>query len=260
MSHLTYAEAIVVGLIQGVTELFPVASLGHNVLIPALVGGSWGKDLNVSTKESDYLAFIVGLHVATAIALTFYFWRDWVRILRGFFTSFRADFGRPVRIENADKKLAWMIILATIPVGIVGLALEHTFRTLFGVPKLAAAFLVVNGVLLFAGERFRPRKSRDADEQVLHERDQELELVGAGRVGGGAHSSGQRAIRQHEIATAVQADRRITSFSFWQALIIGSAQSLALFPGLSRACVTMCAGMFRGLSREDAARVAFLLG
>jgi undecaprenyl-diphosphatase len=79
MTHLTYLEAAVVGLIQGVSELFPVSSLGHNVLIPALVGGSWARDLNVAKPESPYLAFIVGLHVATALALLIYFWRDWVR-------------------------------------------------------------------------------------------------------------------------------------------------------------------------------------
>ena len=89
MSHITYLEAAVVGLVQGVTELFPVSSLGHNVLIPALVGGSWARDLNVAKPESPYLAFIVGLHVATALALLIYFWRDWVRIIGGFFTSLR---------------------------------------------------------------------------------------------------------------------------------------------------------------------------
>src|SRR5690348_6792127 len=89
MTQLTYLEAAVVGLIQGVTELFPVSSLGHNVLIPALIGGSWARDLNVAAHESPYLAFIVGLHVATAIALLIYFWRDWVRIVKGFFSSLR---------------------------------------------------------------------------------------------------------------------------------------------------------------------------
>src|SRR5216684_2934922 len=112
MSHLTYAEAIIVGLIQGTTELFPVSSLGHNVLIPALIGGGWKSDLNVAKPESPYL--------------------------------------------------------------------------------------VINGVILFLGERFRPRKSKEADEQVLADREAEPELVGAGRVGGGAHSSGQRAVRQQE--------------------------------------------------------------
>src|SRR5579862_6005338 len=89
MSHLTYAEAGVIGLLQGITELFPVSSLGHAVLIPAIIGGSWAKDLDVSTAESPYLAFIVGLHVATATAMIIFFWRDWLRIIGGFFASLR---------------------------------------------------------------------------------------------------------------------------------------------------------------------------
>ena len=161
MSHMTYLEASVVGLIQGVTELFPVSSLGHNVLIPALLGGSWAADLNVSTPESPYLAYIVGLHVATAIAMMIYFWRDWVRIIGGFFSSIRDR-----EIHTLDQKMAWMIILATIPVGVVGLLFEHEFRVLFAKPVRAAIFLMVNGVILFAGEKFRTRKSLAADAEL----------------------------------------------------------------------------------------------
>src|SRR5690349_23878280 len=125
-AHLTYFESGVVGLIQGVTELFPVSSLGHNVLLPALIGGCWARDLNVASPETPYLAYIVGLHVATAIALLVYFWRDWIRIITGFFTSF----GQLIRPApgtsrwqglSVDEKMAWMIVLATIPVGLVGL-------------------------------------------------------------------------------------------------------------------------------------------
>src|SRR2546423_8341213 len=135
MPHLTYLEAAVVGLIQGVTELFRISSLGHNVLLPAIIGGSWATDLNVAAAESPYLAFIVGLHVATAIALLIYFWRDWVRIVGGFFSSLRER-----RVQTADQKLAWMIILATIPVGLAGLAFQHAFRVIFGQPVIAATF------------------------------------------------------------------------------------------------------------------------
>jgi len=244
-----------------VTELFPVSSLGHNVLLPALFGGTWAKDLNVAAPESPYLAFIVGLHVATAIGITVYFWRDWVRIIGGFFSSLRR-----AEVRTADQKLAWMIVVATIPVGFAGLFFEHEFRVLFGVPSRAAAFLFVNGLILYSGERFRTRKSRAADRAVLEEHEraeepvpaEEPELVSAGRVGG-THTSGQRAVRQHEIATAIESDRRITAFGFLEAVIIGSAQILALFAGISRDGVTIVAGMFRGLSREDAARFAFLL-
>src|ERR1700730_8722183 len=146
MSHLTFLEAAVVGLVQGVSEMFPVSSLGHSVLIPALVGGSWARDLNVSAPESPYLAVIVGLHVATAAALLIYFWRDWVRIVGGFLTSVRDR-----RIQTADQRLAWMIIVATIPVGLAGVAFEHAFRVIFGQPRFASAFLILNGVILIAG-------------------------------------------------------------------------------------------------------------
>jgi len=261
MTHLTYLEAAVVGLIQGVTELFPVSSLGHNVLLPALVGGSWATDLNVAAPESPYLAFIVGLHVATAIALLIYFWRDWVRIIAGFFTSF-GQLIRPVAGTGrwngltADEKLAWMIVLATIPVGIAGLAFEHLFRVIFGKPVYAAVFLCVNGLILFAGERFRGA-SRQADQRIAAER--ELALSAAGHPGRARHASGHVAVRNQEIADAVRADQRLSAIGPAEALVIGSAQILALLAGISRDGVTMVAGMFRGLSREDAARFAFLL-
>src|ERR1700750_3196285 len=123
MSPLPSLEAAVVGLVQGVSELFPVSSLGHNVLIPALIGGSWASDLHVAKSESPHLAVRVGLHVATAIGMIVYFWRDWLRIIGGFFSSLRDR-----RVTTTEQRLAWMIILATIPVGIVGLFAEHTFR------------------------------------------------------------------------------------------------------------------------------------
>jgi undecaprenyl-diphosphatase len=282
MPHMTYLEAAVVGLIQGVTELFPVSSLGHNVLIPALVGGSWATDLNVAAAESPYLAFIVGLHVATAIALMIYFWRDWVRIIGGFFSSIRDR-----EVKTVDQKMAWMIILATIPVGLVGLAFEHEFRVLFGKPIRAAIFLVINGLILYAGERFRTRKSLAADAEIAAEADLADARMAPGRTapavttasartasptaasgtaaprsavpGAAMHASGQRAARQLEAARGVQADTRLVAIGYWQGLVIGSAQILALLAGISRDGVTMVGGMFRGLSRQDAARFSFLL-
>jgi len=252
MSHITYLEASVVGLIQGVTELFPVSSLGHNVLLPALIGGSWATDLNVAAPESPYLAFIVGLHVATAIALLIYFWRDWVRIVGGFLSSLRDR-----RIETVDQKLAWMIILATIPVGLVGLVFEHEFRVLFAKPIRAAIFLIINGLILFAGEKFRTRRSLAADAEIETEEDlAERRAAGSGVA---MHASGQRAVKQLEASRAVQADQRLTAVGYLQALVIGSSQILALLAGISRDGVVMVSGMFRGLSRQDAARFSFLL-
>jgi len=254
MTHLTYFEAAVVGLIQGVSELFPVSSLGHSVLIPALIGGSWASDLNVAKPESPYLAFIVGLHVATALALLIYFWRDWARIIGGFFSSVRER-----QVRTRDQKLAWMIVLATIPVGIVGLLAEHAFRVIFGKPIYAAVFLMVNGVILYCGERFRPRSSVRADAEVSRQ----AELVQAGRATAGPGTAGQagghHAERQEEMALATEADGRLARLRYASAVIIGSAQILALLAGISRSGVTMVAGMGRGLGREDAARFAFLL-
>ena len=152
--HLTYLEAVVTGLVQGVTELFPISSLGHNVLLPALIGGSWASTLNVSAKGSPYLAFIVGLHVATAVGMIAYFWRDWLRIVRGFLSSLRRR-----SVTTPDQRLAWMIILGTIPVGIVGVALQKVFTNVFAKPELAAAFLAVNGLILLLSERMR--RARD---------------------------------------------------------------------------------------------------
>jgi undecaprenyl-diphosphatase len=311
MTHLTYLEAAVVGLIQGVTEMFPVSSLGHNVLIPALVGGSWARDLNVAASESPYLAFVVGLHVATAIALLVYFWRDWLRIIGGLFSSIRDR-----AVVTDDQRLAWMIILATIPVGIAGLAFEHAFRVIFGKPVYAAIFLAVNGLILITGERYRTRASLAADASLAAEREpapsvlprerapsvapwerapsfapREPELAApwpepgltsparhtelgtappqwegfpqrqAG-VAAGRHRSGGAArpsARSLEEAGAVRSDRRLATMGYANAVAIGSAQILALLAGISRDGVTMVTGMARGLSREDAARFAFLL-
>ena len=266
-AYITYLESGVVGLIQGVTELFPVSSLGHNVLLPALIGGCWGQDLNVAASESPYLAFIVGLHVATAIALLIYFWKDWIRIIGGFFGSL-GHMARPApgtsrwRFRSVNEKLAWMIILATIPVGLVGLKFEHEFRVFFGKPIRAAIFLAINGVILIAGEVFRRKASVRADQEVLAERERERETVAVGgqrRPGGARHAAGHQAVRAAELADAIAADRRLASRSYWHALVIGTSQILALLAGISRDGVAMVAGMFSGLSREDAARFAFLL-
>jgi undecaprenyl-diphosphatase len=269
MSHLTYPEAGLIGLIQGVTELFPISSLGHSVLIPALIGGSWSQDLDVSKAESPYLAYIVGLHVATALAMIIYFWRDWVRIIGAFFASVKHVIVPEPGTErwepqNTDQKLAWMIVLATIPVGIAGLALEHLFRVLFSKPILTSLFLFANGLILLAGERARRRHADmeaqqiAADEQAVAER-QKAAVAAGGYGNGGRHSSGQRALKQHQAGLAVESDRRLTGIGWAGAFVLGAAQILALLPGISRDGIVMVGGLFRGLSRQDAARFSFLL-
>jgi undecaprenyl-diphosphatase len=232
VSELSYLEAIVVGAFQGVTELFPVSSLGHSILVPALVGGRWAHDLNVSASESPYLAFIVGLHVATAVALLVFFWRDWLRIVAGFVSSLRYR-----RLRTPGERLAWLLIVGTIPVGICGLLLEHLFRTTLGRPIPAAAFLIANGVVLYGAELLRRRA--------------DIPLPAPATTAAGGPGSAR------EVDAA--ADARLAQMSLGRATLIGSAQVLALLPGLSRSGVTMAAGLLRGLSHEDAARFSFLL-
>lgn len=250
VSGLSYLEAVVVGGLQGVTELFPVSSLGHSIILPALIGGSWAKDLSVSTPESPYLAFIVGLHVATALALLVYFWRDWVRIISGLVTSIRYR-----RIREDNERLAWLLILATIPVGIAGLLLEHLFRTTFGKPQPAAIFLLLNGLILFGGEWLRRRSALRADAVAAP-------IAGGG--GGGADGisavagTGDGAV-VGEAALDIASDTRLSKLTFRNGVLIGCAQILALLPGISRSGATMVAGLGRGLSHHDAARFSFLL-
>lgn len=235
-AHLSFTEAIVVGAFQGVTELFPVSSLGHAVLVPALIGGQWAQDLNVSAPESPYLAFIVGLHVATASALLVFFWRDWARILAGFVSSLRYR-----RMQTPAERLAWLIVLATIPVGLAGLALEHLFRTTLGKPIPAAAFLMINGIVLYAGEVLRRRAAPQPIPVTAN---------------ASASSNGEAGEPLH---TGEAIDDRLAQLSMARGVLIGATQMLALLPGISRSGITMVAGLWRGLSHEDAARFSFLL-
>jgi undecaprenyl-diphosphatase len=242
---VTYLQAIVIAVVQGVTELFPVSSLGHSVLVPAWIGGSWETLVTQSSQSSSetsfYLAYIVALHVATALALLVFFREDWIRIIRGFFRTLRDVVGtRRLPEDDADARLAWLIIIATIPVGITGLALEHVFRTVFAKPVAASIFLFVNGLILFAGERYRRRASVIADQQF------------AAEVHGGART-------REDIEIAAASDARLSRVSVGDSLRIGLLQVGALLPGISRSGITMVGGLWRGLSHEDAARFAFLL-
>ena len=265
VSHLSWLEAGVIGALQGVSELFPVSSLGHSVLIPAMLGGSWARDLNVSAPESPYLAFIVGLHVATALALILYFWRDWQRIVTGLFTSIVHR-----RVSNANEKLAWLLILATIPVGITGLLLEHLFRTVLSKPNPTAVFLMINGLGLVVVEQWRRSRARAKAESVS------VSPVGTSPVDAGPAGSGQlgagavrraaadaptvpRAAGEPTPEEAIAIDERLARLSVREGVLIGAAQILALLPGISRSGAAMTAGLLDGLDNEDAARFSFLL-
>jgi undecaprenyl-diphosphatase len=241
VSGLSWAEAIVVGALQGVAELFPVSSLGHSILLPAVVGGSWAQDLDVSSPESPYLAFVVGLHVATAVALLIYFRRDWVRIVRGLVTSIARR-----EVRTPDQRLGWLLVLATIPVGVAGLLLEHLFRTVFSKPVPTAAFLVLNGILLLVGERMRSRADTREAALAASVPASDSPTVALPAADGGPESG-------------VAVDRRISRLPVGRAVLIGAAQIAALLPGISRSGSAMVAGLTQGLSRTDSARFSFLL-
>jgi undecaprenyl-diphosphatase len=222
VQHLiTTFQAVVLGILQGATELFPVSSLGHTVLFPTLF--RWHNIVTwQSQPESPWLAFVVMLHVGSAIGLLIYFWRDWIAVIRAFFATLAKR-----RIETSTERLAWLIICATIPVGILGLAREHLIRDALAKPLAAAVFLMVNGCMLIYAERYRRR----SEVRELARRE------GLNPEGG----------------------RRLETLEFREAGVIGVAQSAALIPGISRDGVVMTAGLVRGLDNSDAARFGFLL-
>ncbi|MEU9818520.1 undecaprenyl-diphosphate phosphatase [Pseudonocardia alni] len=229
MSTLTWAEAIVIGAMQGVAELFPVSSLGHSILLPAVVGGSWAADLDVSAPRSPYLAFVVGLHVATALALIVHFRTDWVRIVRGLVTSVARR-----EVRGPDQRLAWLLVLATVPVGLAGLALDRVFRTYLARPVPTALFLVLNGAVLLVVEHMRRRPA-------------------PATTGGGAEPGTVL------LATEVASDHRVARLPVRDVVTVGAAQIAALAPGISRSGSAMTAGLLKGLPHVDAARLSFLL-
>jgi undecaprenyl-diphosphatase len=226
-SLITYGQAIVLGVLQGVTELFPISSLGHTVIFPNLFG--WSNIVRwQSQPESPWLAFVVMLHVGSAVGLLIYFWRTWVEVIGAFFGSvWRMIRLRRWSVETSTERLAWLIIIATIPVGILGVLLEHTVRVALAKPFAASVFLVVNGVILLAAERVRKR----SEVRALAARE------GMKRDGG----------------------RRLETLEYREAGVIGFFQSFALIAGLSRDGICMATGLVRGLDNEDAARFAFLL-
>ena len=304
---MTYLQAVVIALVQGVTELFPVSSLGHSVLLPAWIGGSWQTLVTQSSEQSSessfYLAYIVALHCATALALMWFFRADWVRIIRGFFRSLPAsvrlslEHRRPrLVVADKDERLAWMIIFATIPVGLTGATLEHTFRTLFAKPGAAAVLLFVNGLILLGAEALRRSTVRRQQAGTAAAGRQDLafapaaaqrtaaappqeaavppwETAAPGYPGSPRYNQpGAPGVRQpashrrsaggrevSDIDAAEQSDARLAGLSYADGIWIGATQILALLAGISRSGVTMAGGMWRGLDHEDAARFAFLL-
>jgi undecaprenyl-diphosphatase len=210
-SLITYWQAIVLGLLQGVSELFPISSLGHSVILPQLLG--W----NIHQNDPYFITFLVATHLATALVLLGFFWADWVRIVKGLGRSLR---DRGIDPVDTDAKLAWLLIIGTIPAGILGLLLENKLRHVFASAASASIFLILNGFMLFGAELLRrraPQVGKDDDARIARQ-------VGWGGAFG-----------------------------------VGAAQALALVPGFSRSGATMGGGLLVGLSNKDAARFAFLL-
>lgn len=207
---ITYLQAVVLGLLQGVSELFPVSSLGHTVLLPAILG--W--HLNRSTDA--FLAFVVLTHFATAVVLLGFFWRDWVAIIGGIFRTLAAR-----RIEPGDTygRLGWLLVVSTVPAGLIGLALQHRIERLFADAAVVAIVLLLNGIVLFAVE----------------------------------------VLRNRQVAEGPHDDAKIAALSWTEALVVGLAQCFALIPGFSRTGLTMTGGLAAGLSHENSVRYSFLL-
>jgi undecaprenyl-diphosphatase len=209
----TYPQAIIIGLLQGISELFPISSLGHSVILPKLLG--W----NINQNDPFFITFLVATHTATAIVLLGFFWKDWVRIVKGMWQSL---VDRQISQSNIPGRLGWLLVVGSIPAGILGLLLEEPLRALFASAKSAAFFLILNGLLLYGAELLRRKAPKIENED---------------------HSD----------------TRVVTQLSWNKALMTGAAQALALIPGLSRSGSSMAGGLLAGLSNEDAARYSFLL-
>lgn len=161
--EITYFQAILTGFIQGVTELFPISSLGHAVLIPAWVGGSW-KEFTTN-PDSPYLAVTIALHLASAVALFLVFSKRWFGLIGGGLNSLRG------RVNN-QSKIFWRIVIGTIPVGALGLLFEDPLKEIFAKPEASAVFLTINGFILIGAERLSNKTSKskpqeNEDEQLL---------------------------------------------------------------------------------------------
>ncbi len=207
---ITYLQAIILGGLQGITELFPVSSLGHSVLLPAILG--W----NIDQRSNLFLIFLVATHLATALVLFAFFFKDWVLIVKGIVRSLKI---RKIETTDTYARLGWLIIVGSIPAGILGLLFEDKLKTLLASPRFVSLFLIANGFLLYGAE-------------IIGRKKQERQSV---------------------------CDENIAKITWSQSFKVGLAQSLALLPGFSRTGSTIVGGLGVGLNHEEAARFSFLL-
>jgi undecaprenyl-diphosphatase len=216
--NLNIWQTIFLALLQGITELFPISSLGNTVIFPGLFG--WSDVI----RDKSFLPLIVALHLGTAVALLLYFWRDWLQVIRSILKSIKDGEVR----TGTEEWVSFLIIIGCIPAGLLGVFLEKPLKQLFASPLIAASYLILNGSLLFLGERMRVHAL--AKEAALSTTEREVHF------------------------------RPLKSLSWKEAIIVGLAQSLALIPGISRSGASMVAGLGVRLNHEDAARFSFLLG
>lgn len=225
--HITIWQTIFLALLQGVTELFPISSLGHTVIVPGLLPQLFPADFATNTAcggKSCFLPLVTALHLGTSIALVIYFWRDWLQVIVTIFNSIK----RAEIRKDTEEWVGWLIIIGCIPGGLIGVALQDPLTKLFGSAIIAAGFLVVNGSILFVGEAMRKRAEAKLTFSSAKEREASF--------------------------------RPLSSLSWKEALIVGCFQALALIPGISRSGSTMVGALGVRLSYEDAARYSFLLG
>jgi len=221
---ITYLQALILGLIQGVTELFPISSLGHSVLVAYVL--NWHNVIKQeSANESQFLSFLVVMHLATAVALIYFYRAEWRRIIAGLFQSVKTK--TYWNHKNKDSKMGWLLIAATIPAGLFGVVFEHHLRSQFAKPFSAMFFLIVNGFILLAGDRY-------IKQHPVHRSRQGSSLAKTNQ-----HTS--------------------EKLTLPRAMLIGVAQIGALFAGISRSGITMVSGLYSDLTHEDAARFSFLL-
>ena len=223
---ISYLQAILLGALQGVTELFPVSSLGHSVILPRLLG--W----HIDQANNNFLLFLVVTHLATALVLLGFFFSDWMLIASGIARSLRT---RRIAEDDTYARLGWLIIVASVPAGILGLLLEEKLKELFASPLIAATFLACNGLLLYGADTLRQRNA--AQREVADKQDNK---------GGHAHDGAKK-------------DTALARMPWAMAIRIGCAQCIALIPGFSRTGSTIAGGLATGLSHDNAARFSFLL-
>jgi len=262
---LTYLQAIILGAVQGITELFPISSLGHSIILPTLLG--W----KIDQGADFFLIFLVATHFATALVLFIYFWKDWKRIILGLLRSIKHITIANLSAEHkADARLGWLLVVGTVPAGLLGLLFQNKLQALFASPKYVSIFLICNGLVLFGAEYLRKRKEKMIKGQVKNppsltsfrdtpfkkgESNAEIPLV-KGVAEAKPRSGDLQDSRFHGNDKNGRNDKQL---SWANSFKVGLAQALALIPGFSRTGSALGGGLLVGLDHEEAARFAFLL-